>query len=87
MRSGSSGHSAGTKVLGLDEVVARVAADRAQGARVALANGCFDILHVGHVRYLEAAALEADRLVVATAVVDHVHAAATWILTHQEPRP
>ncbi len=38
---------------------------RARGERIAFANGCFDLLHVGHVRYLEAAALEADRLVVA----------------------
>jgi D-glycero-beta-D-manno-heptose 1-phosphate adenylyltransferase len=38
---------------------------RAQGDRIALANGCFDLLHVGHVRYLQAAAQEADRLVVA----------------------
>ena len=40
-------------------------AERAGGATIALANGCFDILHVGHVRYLEASAEEADRLVVA----------------------
>ena len=33
-------------------------------ARVVLANGCFDLLHVGHVRYLQAAAEEADVLVV-----------------------
>jgi rfaE bifunctional protein nucleotidyltransferase chain/domain len=32
---------------------------------VALANGCFDLLHVGHIRYLQGAKLEADRLVVA----------------------
>ena len=32
---------------------------------IALANGCFDVLHVGHVRYLQGAAAEADRLVVA----------------------
>jgi len=32
---------------------------------IAVANGCFDVLHVGHVRYLQAAAEEADRLVVA----------------------
>ena len=32
---------------------------------MAFANGCFDLLHVGHVRYLEAAAAEADRLIVA----------------------
>ena len=39
--------------------------DRAAGRTVALANGCFDLLHVGHVRYLQGAAAEADRLVVA----------------------
>lgn len=38
---------------------------RAQGLQVALANGVFDLLHVGHVRYLEAAKQLADRLVVA----------------------
>lgn len=42
-----------------------VAADRAAGRTIAFANGCFDLLHVGHVRYLQAAAREADRLVVA----------------------
>ena len=47
------------------ELVARVAADRAAGRRVAFANGCFDVLHVGHIRYLQGAAAEGDRLVVA----------------------
>jgi rfaE bifunctional protein nucleotidyltransferase chain/domain len=42
-----------------------VADDRRAGLTVAFANGCFDLLHVGHVRYLQAAAGEADRLVVA----------------------
>jgi D-glycero-beta-D-manno-heptose 1-phosphate adenylyltransferase len=46
----------------LAEIVARA---RADGRTVAFANGCFDLLHVGHVRYLEAAAQEADLLVVA----------------------
>ena len=59
-------------VLSLDEVAERVAADRAQGLTVALANGYFDILHVGHVRYLQAAAEEADRLVVAVNADDTV---------------
>lgn len=45
--------------------MARIAADRAAGRTVAFANGCFDLLHVGHVRYLQAAAREADLLVVA----------------------
>ena len=46
----------------LDRIVADV---RAAGRTVALANGVFDLLHVGHIRYLEAAAREADCLVVA----------------------
>jgi rfaE bifunctional protein nucleotidyltransferase chain/domain len=48
-----------------DVELARVAADhRGGGDTIALANGCFDILHVGHVRYLEGASREADVLVV-----------------------
>lgn len=53
------------KVLSIDEALQALAADRAQGCSIALANGCFDLLHVGHVRYLQGAAQEADRLVVA----------------------
>ncbi len=52
-------------VLALDEAARRVDEARAAGEAIALANGCFDILHVGHVRYLQAAAEQADRLVVA----------------------
>jgi rfaE bifunctional protein nucleotidyltransferase chain/domain len=52
-------------VLSLSDLTDRIAADRAVGRTVALANGCFDILHVGHVRYLQGAAGEADRLAVA----------------------
>lgn len=53
------------QVVSETEVVERVAADRAAGRTVALANGCFDLLHVGHLRYLSGAAAEADRLLVA----------------------
>ena len=52
-------------VLTRDQLALRVARDRAAGRTVAFANGCFDLLHVGHVRYLESAAREADRLIVA----------------------
>ena len=52
-------------VLSEAELAAALARDRAAGRTIALANGCFDLLHVGHVRYLQAAATEADRLVVA----------------------
>jgi rfaE bifunctional protein nucleotidyltransferase chain/domain len=53
------------EVLSREALVAQVASDRAQGLTHALANGVFDLLHVGHVRYLQAAAAEADRLIVA----------------------
>lgn len=53
------------RVVSLDELVRLVAAFRRNKESVALANGCFDLLHVGHVRYLQGAKLEADRLVVA----------------------
>src|SRR4051795_12887187 len=52
-------------VLSESQLVEAVARDRAAGLSVAFANGCFDLLHVGHVRYLEAAAAEGDRLIVA----------------------
>src|SRR3954462_1853428 len=52
-------------VLSESQLVEAVARDRAAGLSVGFANGCFDLLHVGHVRYLEAAAAEADRLIVA----------------------
>jgi rfaE bifunctional protein nucleotidyltransferase chain/domain len=48
-----------------DELDVLVAADRAAGKRLAFANGCFDVLHVGHVRYISGAAAEADRLLIA----------------------
>ena len=47
------------------ELVEAVARERAAGRSIAFANGCFDLLHVGHVRYLQASAAEADRLIVA----------------------
>ncbi len=52
------------KISSLEEVAGRVAEARAAGKTVALANGCFDVLHVGHVRYLAGARNEADVLVV-----------------------
>lgn len=52
-------------VVSETELVEAVARERAAGRTIAFANGCFDLLHVGHVRYLQAAAAEADRLVVA----------------------
>src|SRR5918995_5512354 len=53
------------RLVSRDELVDLVRTERAAGQTFAFANGCFDLLHVGHVRYLQAAAGEADRLIVA----------------------
>jgi rfaE bifunctional protein nucleotidyltransferase chain/domain len=53
------------QVLTRDALLTRVREDRAAGRTIAFANGVFDLLHVGHVRYLQAASATADRLVVA----------------------
>jgi rfaE bifunctional protein nucleotidyltransferase chain/domain len=53
------------EVLSRAALVERIAQDRRDGLTIAFANGGFDLLHVGHVRYLEAARREAHRLVVA----------------------
>lgn len=51
--------------LNEDALVEAVRAERAQGRTIAFANGCFDVLHVGHIRYLAGAKAQADRLIVA----------------------
>ncbi|MFI5102626.1 MAG: adenylyltransferase/cytidyltransferase family protein [Terriglobales bacterium] len=53
------------KIVSRDELRQRVADWRRAGERVTLANGCFDLLHVGHVRYLHAARELGGKLIVA----------------------
>jgi rfaE bifunctional protein nucleotidyltransferase chain/domain len=53
-----------TKVFDQDQLALILADERRAGRTIAFANGIFDLLHVGHVRYLAAAARQADRLVV-----------------------
>ena len=55
---------AASKLGSLERVSEQLKEARSQGRTVALANGCFDVLHVGHVRYLQGAKAEADVLVV-----------------------
>jgi rfaE bifunctional protein nucleotidyltransferase chain/domain len=55
---------AASRIVERNRLIARVAIARKHGARVVFANGCFDLLHVGHVRYLEAARALGDLLVV-----------------------
>jgi D-glycero-beta-D-manno-heptose 1-phosphate adenylyltransferase len=53
------------KVVSRGRLAECVREERAAGRTIAFANGCFDILHVGHIRYLESAAREGDVLIVA----------------------
>ena len=69
------------KILARDELVRRLEGRRASGERIVLANGCFDLLHVGHVRYLEGARREGDVLIVG------VNADATVELLKGKGRP
>ena len=51
-------------VLNREDLIEAVAKERARGAKIIFANGCFDVLHVGHVRYLAGAKALGDVLVV-----------------------
>ena len=53
-----------SRILNRDELSTRILKARSGGARIVLANGCFDVLHVGHVRYLAGARELGDILVV-----------------------
>ena len=60
------------RILNREELVDRVHAARAQGATIVFANGCFDVLHVGHIRYLEGARALGDVLMVGVNSDDQV---------------
>jgi rfaE bifunctional protein nucleotidyltransferase chain/domain len=56
---------AGSRIVDRPRLQEAIAAARKAGRRIVLANGCFDVLHVGHVRYLAAAKALGDLLIVA----------------------
>jgi len=60
------------KILDREELKRRVAEWRRGGERIVLANGCFDVLHVGHVRYLHGAKQLGGKLVVGVNADDTV---------------
>jgi D-beta-D-heptose 7-phosphate kinase/D-beta-D-heptose 1-phosphate adenosyltransferase len=64
--SGSSGPERGTvgKLVGLEPLLRELDSRRRLGQRVAFTNGCFDVLHAGHVQYLQEARAQADMLIV-----------------------
>jgi D-glycero-beta-D-manno-heptose 1-phosphate adenylyltransferase len=55
---------AASKIVARDVLREKLAEDKRHGRRIVFANGCFDTLHVGHIRYLEGARREGDILVV-----------------------
>jgi rfaE bifunctional protein nucleotidyltransferase chain/domain len=60
------------KIVSREELKRRVADWRNAGEQVVMANGCFDVLHVGHIRYLQAAKALGGKLVVALNADDSV---------------
>ncbi len=59
-----AGHSTGSKLRTLDELEKIITKLRGTGKRIVWTNGCFDILHIGHIKYLENAAAQGDVLIV-----------------------
>jgi len=53
-----------SRICNRDDLVAYVTKEKEKGSTVVLANGCFDVLHVGHIRYLQGAKAQGDLLVV-----------------------
>jgi rfaE bifunctional protein nucleotidyltransferase chain/domain len=74
-------------ILDREALVTRINMEKAKGSRIVLANGCFDILHAGHVRYLEGARALGDVLVVginSDAQVSRLKGAGRPILTERD---
>jgi D-glycero-beta-D-manno-heptose 1-phosphate adenylyltransferase len=53
-----------TKMLPRDQLLSVLSGERAKGKRIVFTNGCFDLMHIGHTRYLQAARAFGDVLVV-----------------------
>ena len=75
------------RVVTESDLIDIVQRERASGRSIAFANGCFDLLHVGHVRYLQGAAAEADCLVVAVnddRMVEHLKGKGRPVLSAED---
>ena len=62
-----------TKVLALDDVARRLEAPRRKRLRIVHCHGCFDLMHIGHIRHLQAARAMGDVLVVTVTADAHVN--------------
>ena len=61
------------RILGLDKLAETTAILRKQGKRIVHCHGVFDLLHIGHIRYLQAARKLADVLIVTVTADEHVN--------------
>jgi D-beta-D-heptose 7-phosphate kinase/D-beta-D-heptose 1-phosphate adenosyltransferase len=61
-----------TKVLPMEQLLPLLRSERGKGKRIVFTNGCFDLLHIGHTRYLQAARSLGDLLVVGVNTDDSV---------------
>jgi rfaE bifunctional protein nucleotidyltransferase chain/domain len=61
------------KVLALEDIVRRLEAPRLKGRRIVHCHGCFDLMHIGHIRHLQAARAMGDVLVVTVTADAHVN--------------
>ncbi len=76
-----------TKVVTRDQLAQRVALWKANSERVVFANGCFDLLHIGHITLLEQARRIGDRLIVAINSDVSVGCLKWPIAAHSSARP
>src|SRR5262249_36014971 len=61
-----------TKILSLELIAERLGALRARGETIVLCHGCFDLMHIGHIKHLQAARRMGDVLVVTVTPDEHV---------------
>lgn len=61
-----------SKIFEEGQLIRKVDSWKKKGEKIVFTNGCFDILHAGHIKYLEAAAAKGDRLIVAVNSDDSV---------------
>jgi bifunctional ADP-heptose synthase (sugar kinase/adenylyltransferase) len=66
------------KILALEAIAERLGAPRANGKKIVQCHGCFDLMHIGHIKHLQAARLMGDTLVVTVTPDEYVAVGRAW---------